>query len=60
MTGFGIFQVPRLMEELEQSLERGVALPIVLGGREAHSDEEIDRQRHQLGRVVATLATLLQ
>ena len=60
MTSFGIFQVPRLVEELEGSLERGVALRIVLGDREAHSDQEIDRQRHQLGRVVAIQATLLQ
>ena len=60
MTSFGIFQVPRLVEELEQALARGVALRIVLGDREAHSDQEIDRQRHQLGRVVAARATLLQ
>ena len=60
MTSFGIFQVPRLVEELERSLERGVALRIVLGGRESHSDQEIDRQRQQLGRVVVTHATLLQ
>ena len=37
------FQVPRLMEELEHSLERCVALRIVLGDREAHSDQELDR-----------------
>ena len=60
MTTFGIFQVPRLVEELERSLERGVTLRIVLGDRESHSDQEIDRQRHQLGRVVAAQATLLQ
>ena len=60
MTSFGIFQVPRLMEELERSLERDVALRIVLGDREAHSDQEIDRQRQQLGRAVATGASLLQ
>jgi phosphatidylserine/phosphatidylglycerophosphate/cardiolipin synthase-like enzyme len=60
MTSFGIFQVPRLVEELEQSLGRGVALRIVLGDREWHSDQEIDRQRHQLGRAVATRAALLQ
>ena len=59
MTSFGIFQVPRLVEELEQSLERGVALRIVLGDRESHSDQEIDRQRQQLGRVVAARASLL-
>ena len=60
MTSFGIFQVPRVVEALEQALERGVALRIVLGDREAHSEQEIDRQRHQLGRVVAAQATLLQ
>jgi cardiolipin synthase len=60
MTSFGIFQVPRLVEELERSLERGIALRIVLGDREWHSDQEIDRQRHQLGRVVTAQASLLQ
>ncbi|MCX6620616.1 MAG: DISARM system phospholipase D-like protein DrmC [Acidobacteria bacterium] len=60
LTSFGIFQVPRLVEELESALERGVALRIVLGDREAHSDQEIDRQRQQLGRAVATGASLLQ
>jgi phosphatidylserine/phosphatidylglycerophosphate/cardiolipin synthase-like enzyme len=60
MTSFGIFQVPRLVEELEHALGRGVALRIVLGDREAHSDREIDRQRQQLGRAVATGASLLQ
>ena len=49
MTSFGIFQVPRLVEELEHALERGVALRIVLGDRESHSDQAIDRQRYQLG-----------
>jgi len=60
MTSFGIFQVPRLVKDLEQALARGVALRIVLGDRESHSDQEIDRQRHQLGRVVAAQAMLLQ
>ena len=60
MTSFGIFQVPRVVEALEQALERGVALRIVLGDREAHSEQEIDRQRYKLGRVVAAEATLLQ
>jgi phosphatidylserine/phosphatidylglycerophosphate/cardiolipin synthase-like enzyme len=60
MTSFGIFQVPRLVEELEQALARGVVLRIALGDRESHSDQEIDRQRYQLGRVVAAQATLLQ
>jgi len=49
VTCFGIFQVPRLVvEDLERSLERGVALRHRVGDREAHSDQEIDRQRHQL------------
>jgi phosphatidylserine/phosphatidylglycerophosphate/cardiolipin synthase-like enzyme len=60
MTSFGIFQVPRLVGELEGALGRGVALRIVLGDREAHSDQVIDHQRHQLGPVVAAQATLLQ
>jgi cardiolipin synthase len=60
MTSFGIFQVPRLVKDLEQALARGVTLRIVLGDRESHSDQEIDRQRHQLGRVVAAQAMLLQ
>src|SRR5580700_9856800 len=60
MTSFGIFQVPRLVGELEQALARNVTLRIVLGDRESHSDQEIDRQRYQLGRVVAAKATLLQ
>jgi phosphatidylserine/phosphatidylglycerophosphate/cardiolipin synthase-like enzyme len=60
MTSFGIFQVPRLVEELEQALARGVALRMVLGDRESHSTQEIDHQRHQLGRVVAAQAMLLQ
>ena len=41
-------------------MARGVGLRIVLGDRESHSDQEIDRQRHQLGRVVAAQASLLQ
>jgi len=60
MTSFGIFQVPRLVEELEQALSRGVALRIVLGDRESHSDQEIARQSYQLGQAVATGASLLQ
>jgi hypothetical protein len=53
MTSFGIFQVPRLVDELEHALVRSVALRIVLGDRESHSDQEIGRQRQQLGSVVA-------
>jgi hypothetical protein len=60
MTSFGIFLAPRLVEELERSLERGVTLRIVLGDRESRSDQEIDRQGYQLGRAMAAQATLLQ
>jgi phosphatidylserine/phosphatidylglycerophosphate/cardiolipin synthase-like enzyme len=60
ITSFGVFHVPRLVEELERALERGVALRIVLGDRESHSGQEIDRQRQQLGQVVAARASLLQ
>lgn len=60
MTSFGIFQVPRLVSELEQALDRGVVLRIVLGDRELHSDQEIERQRHELGRLVSARAALLQ
>ena len=42
------------------ALARGVALRMVLGDRESHSTQEIARQRHQLGRVVAVQAMLLQ
>lgn len=59
MTSFGIFQVHRLVEDLEQALTRGVVLRIVLGDRESRADQEIYRQRQQLGRVVAAQATLL-
>lgn len=56
---FGIFEVPRLVSALEEALARGVELRIVLGDRESRSDLEIDRQRHQLGQVVAVRAALL-
>ena len=59
ITSFGIYQVTRLVDELEQALERRVALRIVLGDRESQSAQEIDRQRHQLGRVVGAGASLL-
>jgi hypothetical protein len=41
MTSFGIFQVPYLVGDTEQALTGGVAF--VLGERERHSDQEIDR-----------------
>jgi phosphatidylserine/phosphatidylglycerophosphate/cardiolipin synthase-like enzyme len=59
ITSFGVFQVPRLVEELELALARSVALRIVIGDRESHSDQEIERQRLQLGVRVASEALLL-
>jgi phosphatidylserine/phosphatidylglycerophosphate/cardiolipin synthase-like enzyme len=56
----GIYQVPRLVEDLDQAIERGVSLRIVLGDRESHSAQEIDRQRQQYGPVVGAGASLLQ
>ena len=60
ITSFGIYQVPRLVEDLDQAIGRGVTLRIVLGDRESHSAQEIEHQRHQLGRVVGAGASLLQ
>ena len=60
ITSFGIYQVPRLVEALELALDRGVALRIVMGDREARSDQAIEQQRRQLGRSVVGRATLLQ
>lgn len=57
---FGIFQVARLVVGLEQALAKGIGMRIVLGDRESFGDQEIDRQRRQLGRVVATRSSLLQ
>jgi phosphatidylserine/phosphatidylglycerophosphate/cardiolipin synthase-like enzyme len=56
---FGIFQVERVVVGLEEALRRGVRLRIVLGDRESFGDQEINQQRHQLGPIVATEATLL-
>jgi hypothetical protein len=50
ITSFGVFQVPRLLGDLEQALVRSVALQIVLGERESYGAQEIGRQRAQLGR----------
>jgi len=58
ITSFGIFHVPRLVESLEQALSRNVETRIIMGDRE--SDVAIDHQRHQLGKLVATKASLLR
>ncbi|HEX4576509.1 MAG TPA: DISARM system phospholipase D-like protein DrmC [Edaphobacter sp.] len=59
LTSFGVFQIPRLVDELEAALERRVALRVVLGDRELHSYQEIERQRLQLGSKVVDRALLL-
>ncbi len=62
LLGDGVRVLIRAMKRIGEiaGLARGVALRIVLGDRESHSDQEIDRQRQQLGRVVSTRASLLQ
>ncbi len=55
---FGIFQVPRLVNGLEDALERRVEIRIILGDREAESDRVLDQQRYQLGEMVAGRACL--
>ena len=60
ITSFGIYQVPRLVDALGLALDRGIAIRIVMGDREVHSDQAIEQQRRQLGRSVAGRATLLQ
>jgi phosphatidylserine/phosphatidylglycerophosphate/cardiolipin synthase-like enzyme len=60
LTSFGVFQIPRLIDELQAALERGVALRVVLGDRELNGDQGIERQRLQLGRVVADRSMVLQ
>jgi cardiolipin synthase len=55
---FGIFQVSRLVQALEEALVRSVVLRIVLGDREAQSDWAIEQQRQQLGRVINARASL--
>jgi phosphatidylserine/phosphatidylglycerophosphate/cardiolipin synthase-like enzyme len=60
ITSFGVFQVPRLVVELEQALARDVALRIILGERESYGDQEIARQRAHLGQVVANNAALYE
>jgi phosphatidylserine/phosphatidylglycerophosphate/cardiolipin synthase-like enzyme len=60
LASFGVFQIPRLVDELEHSITRGVSIRFVLGDRESVHDHEIDRQRRQLGRMVADRALILQ
>lgn len=55
---FGVFQVSRLVQALEEALARSIALRVVLGDREAQSDWAIEQQRQQLGEVINERASL--
>ena len=60
LTSFGVFHIPRLIDELESAIEKGVSVRLVLGDREMHSDQEIERQRLHLGSLVTKRALILQ
>lgn len=60
IASFGVFQIPRLVSELELMLKRGVALRILLGDRESATKSLIERQLLQLGYVVTGQASILQ
>jgi phosphatidylserine/phosphatidylglycerophosphate/cardiolipin synthase-like enzyme len=60
VASFGVFQIPRLVDELELALARGVTLRIVLGERESASEHGIGRQRLQLGQIVSDRALILR
>lgn len=60
LTSFGVFHIPRLIDELESAIEKGVSVRLVLGDRETHSDQEIERQRLHLGSLVTKRALILQ
>ena len=60
IASFGVFQIPRLVSELELALQRGVLLRVVLGERESASKSLIERQLRQLGSIVTGQASILQ
>jgi phosphatidylserine/phosphatidylglycerophosphate/cardiolipin synthase-like enzyme len=55
---FGIFQVPKLIEGLEEAVKRTVEVRIVLGERESQSDWIMEQQTHQLGDFVSKNAAI--
>lgn len=59
IASFGVFQIPRLVHELELALERGITLRIVLGDRESANENGLVRQRLQLGRAIAFRALII-
>ena len=57
---FGVFRIPRLVASLEQALATGVHLRIVLGDRESSGETDMERQRQELGKIVASRASILR
>lgn len=57
---FGVFRIPRLVSSLEQVLAKGVHLRIVLGDRESNGENDMERQRQELGKIVVSNASILR
>lgn len=57
---FGVFRIQRLVMSLEQALATGVHLRIVLGDRESSGETGMERQRQELGKIVASSASILR
>ena len=60
IASFGVFQIPRLVQALEQALCRGVVVRVVLGERESPGVGALDRQRQQLGLRISGQAAIYQ
>ncbi len=60
IASFGVFKIPRLVNEMELALQKGVRLRMVLGERDSASRSLIERHLLQLGNVVASRALILQ
>src|SRR5271165_3736065 len=52
--------IPRLVSSLEQVLAKGVHLRIVLGDRESNGENDMERQRQELGKIVVSNASILR
>jgi cardiolipin synthase len=57
---FGVFRIPRLVRSLEEALATGVHLRIVLGDRESNGETDMERQCQELGKIVASSASILR
>jgi phosphatidylserine/phosphatidylglycerophosphate/cardiolipin synthase-like enzyme len=60
IASFGVFKIPRLVNEMELALQKGIRLRMVLGERDLASRNLIERQLLQLGNIVASRARILQ